>query len=84
MLTILNPTLSQFGCLPLTTFSERCDGVNDEIKKVSKNYDDNGKKVNDCLKRVCDNLDNIYSSTFMTIDFTANMSRSTITFRKKY
>lgn len=73
MLTILNPTLSQFGCLPLTTFSERCDGVNDEIKKVSENYDDD-KKVNDCLKRVCNNLDSICSSTFMTIDFTANMS----------
>ncbi|XP_043526820.1 uncharacterized protein LOC122537601 [Frieseomelitta varia] len=62
MLTILNPTLIQFGCLPLTTFSERCDGVNDEIKKVSKNYDDNDKKVNDCLKRVCNNLDSIYSN----------------------
>ena len=78
MLTILNPTLSQFGCLPLITFSERCDEVNDEIKEISKNYDDNDKKVNDCLKKVCNSLDNIHSSTFMTIDFTANMSWNTI------
>ncbi|XP_050593389.1 DPY30 domain-containing protein 1-like [Bombus affinis] len=61
MLTILHSTRSQLGCLRLITISGRCDEMNNEIKKTSKDYDDNDKKVDETLIKVCNKLNIIRS-----------------------
>lgn len=73
MLTILHSTRSQLGCLPLITISGRCDEMNNEIKKTSKDYDDNDKKVDETLTKVCNKLNIIRSGTFTMINFTVSI-----------
>ena len=47
--------------------------MNNEIKKTSKDYDDNYKKVDETLTKVCNELNIIRSGTFTMINFTVSI-----------
>ncbi|CAL7933119.1 unnamed protein product [Xylocopa violacea] len=52
LLTALMPDRNQLGCLPLITSSEKCNETTNKIKKISTNFNDNDRKINETLKKV--------------------------------